>query len=205
MAYCVTEIPGDDTSDEEYNPTKRPKKRQRGIQSVSVVERGRAEMHTLEENHEFFLSAPLDGSFSGGYDGVGPPSSLPGLGLRDDFLDGIDIGDELAQELGEGWGGPSSAQAAGYVLLQCRLTSSDTLIHRSVGSDHWNTQGVREPELIREREQDDLAFDLDFDNQLAVDVLMEIGPVQDPEVRWFLFSVQLLSLPVLTCSLPILR
>lgn len=70
-------------------------------------------MHTLEENHDIFLAGSLDTSFGGGdFGGIVPSSSQfgGGFGLRDNFLDGMelggDIGDELAQELGADWGGP---------------------------------------------------------------------------------------------------
>jgi meiotic recombination protein REC8, fungi type len=70
----------------------------------------------LNENHEHLLSASFDASFGALWseDGHGPSSSEVHAGF--DFLDpglfgvgdehGLEggIGDELAQELGEGWG-----------------------------------------------------------------------------------------------------
>lgn len=88
---------------------------------MSAVEGPRAELHTLNENHDIFLSTSFDTPMNDGSFGVGiGPSSSQfggGFGLGDNFFDnadvGADIGDELAQELGEGWGGPPDAQRAG--------------------------------------------------------------------------------------------
>ena len=80
----------------------------------------RGDTHTLKENHDLILSASVDNSFRNeGFGGIAPSSSQfgGGFGFDDDFLAGLDggadIGDELAKELGEGWGAPMSN--AGYV------------------------------------------------------------------------------------------
>lgn len=84
------------------------------LKAVPLAENLRADLHTLNENHEHLLSASFDVSPNGS--GVLPPSSSQfdggfGYGLDDNFFgapDGLDvgggIGDELARELGEGWG-----------------------------------------------------------------------------------------------------
>jgi meiotic recombination protein REC8 len=73
----------------------------------------RADLHTLNENHDHLLSASFDVSLNGS--GPLPMSSSQfdgGFGLDDNFFgvsDNLDngggIADELAKELGEGWGG----------------------------------------------------------------------------------------------------
>ena len=74
-------------------------------------------MHTLNENLEQVLSGSFDVSFLGSASGMDPSSSqidgafgFDGFDdnpfIVDDGIDlGGDIGDELAKELGEGWGG----------------------------------------------------------------------------------------------------
>ena len=95
-------------------------------------ETGRANLHTLDEYHEHLLSTSFDanGSFL-----LDPSSSQIDVGLRfepfgfddnmfgpGDNLDmGIgDIGDELARELGEGWGADIPPAALEYVC--CSLS-----------------------------------------------------------------------------------
>jgi meiotic recombination protein REC8, fungi type len=85
------------------------------------VGNARGDTHTLKENHDLILSASFDNSFKNeGFGGIAPSSSqFGGFGFDDDFLGGLDnvgvgdIGDELAQELGEGWGG--AIPDVGYV------------------------------------------------------------------------------------------
>ncbi|TFY62923.1 hypothetical protein EVJ58_g3563 [Rhodofomes roseus] len=68
----------------------------------------------LDEHHEHLLSQSFDASFSGtGFGAPMPASQMEGgLAFSDDVFglhDGTDlgdIGDELARELGEGWGAP---------------------------------------------------------------------------------------------------
>ena len=75
--------------------------------SISAVERGQAQLHTLQEDYGYLLSSSIDDAF---HDivGVGPSSSqFGGFRFDDDYLEGVelgdDIGDELARELGDGW------------------------------------------------------------------------------------------------------
>ncbi len=79
-----------------------------------VVENVRAaESCTLKENYEHLLSNSFDLSFTGAVlFGPQDPSSSQAEGFQEDpfFSDGMDLGgelgDELARELGEGWGVP---------------------------------------------------------------------------------------------------
>ncbi|KAI0309026.1 hypothetical protein OF83DRAFT_1089355, partial [Amylostereum chailletii] len=101
--------PEEDESDDEYGrPKKKPKK-------PSAVENVRANLHTLDENLEQMLSGSFDASFMSGAAGGGEQSSQVddgyGFNVFEDnpfvAADGFDlgqIGDELANELGEGWG-----------------------------------------------------------------------------------------------------
>jgi meiotic recombination protein REC8, fungi type len=101
----------EEESDEEYDPRggkKHPKESRAKASSVSLAEQGRGELHTLQEDHNYLLSSPLDDAFQDGA-GIGPSSSqLDGFRFSDDFLEGMDlggdIGDELARALGDGWG-----------------------------------------------------------------------------------------------------
>lgn len=76
--------------------------------SVSQTEQGRADLHTLQEDHGYLLSSSLDDAFQDA-GGIGPSSSqFGGFRFDDNFLEGVDLGEELgeelARELGEGWG-----------------------------------------------------------------------------------------------------
>ncbi|THV04964.1 hypothetical protein K435DRAFT_961677 [Dendrothele bispora CBS 962.96] len=80
----------------------------------TLAEDVRADMCTLKEHHDHLLSNSLDLSFQGSGGGLDVSSSQQGdVGFQpagdNFFLDdlGIDLGlgDELARELGEGWGG----------------------------------------------------------------------------------------------------
>ncbi|KZT02692.1 uncharacterized protein LAESUDRAFT_661292 [Laetiporus sulphureus 93-53] len=108
----------EEVSDDEYDPSgKKSKQKNKAKQRPpsSLVEVPRANLHTLNENHEHLLSGSIDGSLSvAGFGAVGPSSSQMGggFGFNDDLFvlpEGMDlgaeIGDELARELGEGWGG----------------------------------------------------------------------------------------------------
>jgi len=105
--------PGGDEDDDFDSKSKKRKGRNK-LKAVPLAENLRADLHTLNENHEHLLSASFDVSQNGS--GVLPPSSSQfdegfGYGLDDNFFgvpDDLDIGggigDELARELGEGWG-----------------------------------------------------------------------------------------------------
>ena len=103
-------------SDGEYGAGLRhkgAKQRRMKPRSVSLAEQGRAELHTLDESHEYLLSHSLDASFV--VDGGAFPSSSQlgggfGLGFDDNLCaggDGMEIAgmDDLARELGWDAGG----------------------------------------------------------------------------------------------------
>ena len=109
-----------------------------------VVEHARV-LHTLDEDHNHLLAAAFEASLSGstqGGAGLDPSSSAVGdFGLDDSVFafpegaSGMDIGDELARELGEDWGIPMSATGQEYVLhvtqtlgLRLTLLTSSTVI-----------------------------------------------------------------------------
>ncbi|KAH9937716.1 Rec8 like protein-domain-containing protein [Fomitopsis serialis] len=106
-------------SDDEFDPkAKKAKGKQKAREKPPslISENIRANLHTLDEYHEHLLSQSFDASFSG--TGFGAPMSASQMeagfafsddvfGLQDGMDLGGDIGDELARELGEGWGGPA--------------------------------------------------------------------------------------------------
>ncbi|KAJ7169912.1 Rec8 like protein-domain-containing protein [Mycena filopes] len=96
-------------SDDEFHPKSKSKKANRKNKAPQPAEDPRADMYTLKEHHDHLLSNSFDVSFHG-HD---PSSSQIGGGfaLDDVFLaasDALDVGDglgdDLAKELGEGWG-----------------------------------------------------------------------------------------------------
>ncbi|THH03827.1 hypothetical protein EW145_g5973 [Phellinidium pouzarii] len=108
----------DDDGDDEFTLNNKSKSKSKSKLSLVLSERGRTGMHTLDEHHEHILSTSFDanGSFIAGID---PSSQIePGMfygsyGFDDDNIFGPgdqldlginDIGDDLARELGEGWG-----------------------------------------------------------------------------------------------------
>ncbi|KAI0363909.1 hypothetical protein BV20DRAFT_65414 [Pilatotrama ljubarskyi] len=126
-----------DVSDEDFDPKAKKskskgKQRQKDAPSSAVMENARA-LHTLDEHHDLLLADAFNVSLGGSALGGGPdPSSSQfdggfGFGLDDNVFDlpegggEADIGDELARELGEGWGasalhdeqGQPEANAAG--------------------------------------------------------------------------------------------
>lgn len=119
MTNC-TEEGSDPGSDNEFDPkSKKPKskgkQKQNDAPSSIIREQARA-LHTLEEDHKYLLTAAFEGSLNGsGQGGAGFEASSSvvdgGFAFDDDVFAlpegaGIaDIGDELARELGEGWGG----------------------------------------------------------------------------------------------------
>ncbi|KAK0465040.1 Rec8 like protein-domain-containing protein [Desarmillaria tabescens] len=108
----------EDMPDAEYNPKGKQSKSKSKLSKPqasppAVAEDVRAELCTLKENYDHLLSASFDLSFSGNAPGFSqdPSSSQVDGGFMNDpfFSDGADLGgllgDELARELGEGWGG----------------------------------------------------------------------------------------------------
>ena len=75
--------------------------------SISAVEHGRGDLHTLQEDHGHLLSSSLDAAFQDMGGMVPSSSQFGGFALDDNFFEAVDlggdIGDELARELGEGW------------------------------------------------------------------------------------------------------
>lgn len=119
MASSATKAGSDsEESDDEFDPTAKKAKQKgkpRSKPPSSAIENARANLHTLDEHHDHLLSGSFDASFNGsGFGGIVPSSSQidGGLDFNDDLfalpggLDfGGDFGDDLARELGEGWGG----------------------------------------------------------------------------------------------------
>lgn len=104
-----------------------------------IIEHGRG-LHTLDEHHSHLLADSFGGSIGGSaLSGAGPSSSQFdggfGLGFDDNVFalpegaGDADIGDELARELGEGWGG-SALQ--GFVLPRPSLVDHCLTAHSSV-------------------------------------------------------------------------
>ncbi|KAK0208222.1 Rec8 like protein-domain-containing protein [Desarmillaria ectypa] len=106
----------EDIPDAEYNPNgKQPKSKPKPSKPSppAIAEDVRAELCTLKENYNHLLSTSFDLSFSGNAPELSqdPSSSQVDGGFMNDpfFSDDADLGgllgDELARELGEGWGG----------------------------------------------------------------------------------------------------
>ncbi|KAH8100703.1 Rec8 like protein-domain-containing protein [Cristinia sonorae] len=100
-------------SDGEYDPINKKKKDKKKDKAkepaLSHTGAARGNLHTLEENYDYLLSASFDASFHDtGFGVVGASSSQAGFGFEEDFLGGMDaendIAEELARELGAGWG-----------------------------------------------------------------------------------------------------
>lgn len=114
----LTLIPDRDDShkDADFDPSQLISSKKPKSKKVLPPEEVRAEAVTLKENHEHLLSNSFDISFSGSQSLLGLSSSQAG-GMIDDFFgpdDALDLegfGDELARELGEGWGLPPTPQA----------------------------------------------------------------------------------------------
>ncbi|KAE9408090.1 hypothetical protein BT96DRAFT_1013571 [Gymnopus androsaceus JB14] len=107
----------DEDEDQEYNPSRPKKSKQKNsaAKPPPIPEEVRADMVTLKEHHDHLLSNSFDlslpGSAGGGRD-VSSSQAEPAFALDDSLFPGIDeglgidfgLGDELARELGEGWG-----------------------------------------------------------------------------------------------------
>ena len=113
--------------DEEYDPkakskTQKKKKIVADLMPPPSSEMARPNLHTLPEDHSYIFSNSMDLSFSADAGFVVPSSQVDAYGL-DDILfgdpgipaDGTDIADELARELGEGWGVGQTIQCVGRV------------------------------------------------------------------------------------------
>lgn len=112
-----------DESDDEFDPkTRKAKKKGKGRDKPSsMIEDPRMNQYTLDEHHDLLLSGPFEAPLSAtGFGGAGPSSSQfdGGFGFDDNLFDHAaidlgDIGDELAKELGEGWGGSPGVPPGG--------------------------------------------------------------------------------------------
>ncbi|KAJ3790980.1 Rec8 like protein-domain-containing protein [Lentinula aff. detonsa] len=103
--------------DQEYDPTRTKKARQRNTvtKPPPLTEDVRADMVTLKEHHDHLLSNSFDLSFQAsqrsGFD-ISSSQVGPDFGFNDNIFPGFDdglvidpgFGDDLARELGEGWG-----------------------------------------------------------------------------------------------------
>lgn len=113
LTYFSKEPPLEEAeSDDEFDPKVKAKKSNRKNKPPQAAEDPRADMYTLKEHHDHLLSNSFDLSFNAN-GGMNPSSSQNGGGfaLDDIFMaasDALDIseglGDDLAKELGEGWG-----------------------------------------------------------------------------------------------------
>lgn len=105
--------------DDEFDPHQRPKRKQRSILNTSLeipaAEVGRTGLHILDEYHDHLLPTTLDpnASFLSGLDisssQIDGGFNLESLSFDENRFDHFDlglgdIGDDLARELGEGWG-----------------------------------------------------------------------------------------------------
>ncbi|KAG2366517.1 hypothetical protein BDR07DRAFT_1274033 [Suillus spraguei] len=114
------------SSDDEYNPkAKRPKGRgkQSAVAPASIVENARANAHTLNENHDLFLTNSFDASFGGSGANMIPSSQKDTFGFDDSFFGAFDdldigegVGDDVVRELGEGWGGAALENQVEFAL-----------------------------------------------------------------------------------------
>jgi hypothetical protein len=102
------------SSDDEYNPKakrQKGKRKQSAVTPASTAENARANAHTLNENHDIFLTNSFDASFGGSGANIIPSSQNDNFGFDmffgafDDLDIGEGVGDDLVMELGEGWGG----------------------------------------------------------------------------------------------------
>ncbi len=96
----------EDDSDDEYGkPKRKPKHTDKRRPPPNEV--GRATMHTLDESLEQMMSGSFEMSFLSGADGEEQhfsPRMVAGFDFGDSEDFGfVDIGNELAEELGEGW------------------------------------------------------------------------------------------------------
>lgn len=112
-------VADDDEGDGDFDPRSKKAKskgKQKEAPLSTTAEHARG-LHTLEEDYDHLLAAAFDGSLSGTGSAQGPTAFAAsssqadgGFAFDDVFalpedVGGADIGDELAQELGEGWGG----------------------------------------------------------------------------------------------------
>ncbi|KAL0951212.1 hypothetical protein HGRIS_007935 [Hohenbuehelia grisea] len=105
---------GSDDEEDDFDPkSKEHGKQKPKAKPPSAAEHPRADLYTLQEHHDHLLSTSFDLSFNGSGlpNGLEPSSSqVEGAFGNDSFFvqgDDLDLGgagDDLARELGEGWG-----------------------------------------------------------------------------------------------------
>jgi len=99
----ISTVGADD--DEDFDPNQKRKKRSKIVsKDVAEPEAVRKEAHTLEEHHEHILSASYDMSFNGsGRDAEldRSTSQVGGPGFDNFFSDGLEDGGGFGLELGE--------------------------------------------------------------------------------------------------------
>lgn len=118
---------GEGEADDDYDPKHAHVKKAGKNKANEPQEDVRANACTLKEHHDHLLSNSFDLSFSASQIPLGggqDTSSSQAEGFLNDpfFSDGLDLGgdmgDELARELGEGWGAPPRfARLVAIVLL----------------------------------------------------------------------------------------
>jgi hypothetical protein len=132
----------DGDEDDDFLPESQHKK-QKKQKGNSLPEKLRADLYTLKENHDHLLSAPFDASFNenGGLD-LSSSQIDGGLGFDDNIFgvsDAFDIsgglGDDLARELGEGWGTPSKDRNE-YRITLFYLSGSNLML-RTLPDPSW--------------------------------------------------------------------
>ncbi|KAI0756960.1 Rec8 like protein-domain-containing protein [Daedaleopsis nitida] len=162
----------EDEGDGDFDPrSKKPKSKgkQKDAPLSTTAERGRG-LHTLEEDHDHLLAAAFDGSLTGsgstqGAVGFAASSSQAdaGFGFDDVFalpedVAGADIGDELARELGEGWGGSALQSHQPVAAGDGReATVLDVNVDQGLGDDfqfdvqpqaEWQPAGMEDRESL---------------------------------------------------------
>ena len=115
------------SDDEEYDPKAKSKIQKKKKVAAEAMpppssEIGRPNLYTLPEDHSHIFSNSMDLSFSGDMGFAVPSSQVDAYGFDDNLFgvqgvaaDGPDIADELARELGEGWGGGQTVEYVGKV------------------------------------------------------------------------------------------
>ncbi|KLO17000.1 hypothetical protein SCHPADRAFT_926107 [Schizopora paradoxa] len=137
----------DDEDDDEFDPQNgRSKRKGKAKASVATVEAGRGlGLHTLDEHHDHLLSTSFDANASfGGIDAsssqIDPGMNFGSFTMDDNIFNGGDgmdmgfdlgIGEDLARELGEGWG----ATEGGASGANDALVGSDDNMNFDAGLD----------------------------------------------------------------------
>lgn len=151
----ASQRPGDAVADDDFAPHDKAKVKAKTKLSTANPEMGRVGLHTLDEQHEFLLSASFEGN--GSFLGLDPSSSqvdpaghLGSLANDDIFMGtgghmdygmdlGADIGDDLARELGEGWG----LDTQNFGVVYAALHTLDKVFAYSISTKR--TYGGRTP------------------------------------------------------------